>query len=479
MYKVSLFIMIKKTKIVATIGPATSSVPMLSKLLKAGMNVVRLNFSHGDFAEHQAKVDNFKIAMKATGLIGAVMQDLSGPKIRLGEFSTEKVELTAGKNIIITTKKIIGNEKIVSINYPLFPKEVKKGDMIMVDDGKKKFEVISIKGDEVLCKIIVGGETKGRRGVNLPDSDLSIKSLTEKDIKDIDFGIKNKVDFFAFSFVRTAEDVIDLRTILNKRKSKALIIAKIETPQAVKNIDAILELCDGLMVARGDLAIEVPAERVPMIQKMLIKKCNEQGKIVITATQMLESMIKSPVPTRAEVSDIANAILDGTDAVMLSEETTLGLYPVEAVKMMSKVAYDIEHSYPERKLIPTLERGERSITDSVTGSVVKIAHDLDARAIIALTKTGYTARMISRHKPESMIIAVSHNAVTYRQLNISFGCLPILIDEYKEIGIAFKNLREYCLKNKILSKGDRVVMVACSRSEKKDNSANEIVVETV
>ncbi|NVN96690.1 pyruvate kinase [Candidatus Nomurabacteria bacterium] len=471
--------MIKKTKIVATIGPATSSVEMLSKLLKAGMNVVRLNFSHGDFAEHQEKVDNFKLAMKTTGISGAILQDLSGPKIRLGEFSTERVELVPGKNITITTKKIIGNEKIVSINYPLFPKEVKKGDMIMVDDGKKKFEVISVKGDEVVCKIIVGGDTKGRRGVNLPDSDLSIKSLTPKDIKDIDFGIKNNVDFFAFSFVRTPQDVIDLRTILNKRKSKALIIAKIETPQAVKNIDAILELCDGLMVARGDLAIEVPAEKVPMIQKMLIKKCNDAGKIVITATQMLESMIKSPVPTRAEVSDIANAILDGTDAVMLSEETTLGSYPVEAVKMMSRVANDIEHNYPERQLIPIAGRGERSVTDSVTGSVVKIAHDLDAKAIIALTKTGYTARMIARHKPESPIIAVSYDISTYHQLNLSFGCLPVFIDEYKEVRIAFKNLREYCLKNKILNKGDRVVIVACSSTEKKDISANTIVVETI
>ncbi len=471
--------MIKKTKIVATIGPVTTSVEMLSKLLKGGLNVMRLNFSHGDFKEHQEKVNNFKIAMKETGIGGAIMQDLSGPKIRLGEFSTERVDLKAGNTITITTKKIIGSEKIVSINYPLFPKEVKKGDKIMVDDGKKKFEVISVKGDEVVCKIIVGGDTKGRRGVNLPDSDLSIKSLTEKDIKDIDFGIKNNVDFFAFSFVRTPEDVIDLRTILNKRKSKALIIAKIETPQAVKNIDEILELCDGLMVARGDLAIEVPAEKVPMIQKMLIKKCNDAGKFVITATQMLESMIKSPVPTRAEVSDIANAILDGTDAVMLSEETTLGMYPVEAVKMMSKVAYDIEHNYPERKVIPTVERGQRSITDSVTGSAIKIAHDLDAKAIIALTKTGFTARMISRHKPVSTIVAATSSSITSNQLNISFGCLPLLIDEYKETREAYKNIREYCLKNKIVSKGDRVVIIACSSKDKKDISANAIIVETI
>ncbi|HAQ03092.1 TPA: pyruvate kinase [Candidatus Nomurabacteria bacterium] len=473
--------MIKKTKIVATIGPATSSVEMLSKLLKAGLNVMRLNFSHGDFKEHQEKLNNFKIAMKNTGIRGAIMQDLSGPKIRLGEFSTEKVMLKTGDNITITTEQIIGNEKKVSINYPLFAKEVKKGDQIMVDDGKKKFEVVSINGKEVLCKILVGGETKGRRGVNLPDSDISVSSLTEKDKKDIEFGFKNHVDFFAFSFVRTPADVIELREILNKRKSKAKIIAKIETPQAVKNIDAILELCDGLMVARGDLAIEVPAERVPMIQKMLIKKCNDAGKMVITATQMLESMIKSPVPTRAEVSDIANAILDGTDAVMLSEETTLGLYPVEAVKVMSKVALDIEENYPEREVSYINDKGDINVTDSITGSVVKTAHNIGARAIVALTKTGFTARMISRHKPKAFIIAVTSEQITSNQLALSFGCLPLKVDEYKtalDIEV-FKAIRNYCIKNKIASKGDKVVIATCSQWEKKGGATNMIMVETI
>lgn len=471
--------MIKKTKIVATIGPATSSVEMLSKLLKAGMNVIRMNFSHGDFAEHQEKFNNFKKAMELTGIGGATLQDLSGPKIRLGDFYQERVNLVAGNNITITTDKVVGDEKRVSINYPLFAKEVKPGDQVMVDDGKKRFQVISVKGNDVLCKIIVGGETKGRRGVNLPDSDISVSSLTEKDKKDLKFGIKNKVDFFAFSFVRTPEDVKELRDILNKKKSKAKIIAKIETPQAVKNIDAILELCDGLMVARGDLAIEVPAERVPMIQKMLIKKCNDAGKIVITATQMLESMIKSPVPTRAEVSDVANAILDGTDAVMLSEETTLGSYPVEAVSMMNKVALDVETNYPERKNIPVAKRGERSITDAITGSVIKTAHDIGAEAIIALTKTGYTARMIARHKPTSPIISVSSDVITVNQLHVSFGCVPVLVEDEGDIRKTFASVREYCIKKKILKKGDQVVIVACSNNDKKDKSANMIVVETI
>ena len=471
--------MFKKTKIVATIGPATSSEEMLSKLLKAGMNVIRLNFSHGDFKEHQVKVDNFRLAMKKTGITGAIMQDLSGPKIRLGEFYQDKVELKKGDLITITTESIVGDESKVSINYPLFPKEVKPGDNVMVDDGKKRFEVISIKGNEVLCKIIVGGTTKGRRGVNLPDSDISVCSLTEKDIKDIDFGIKNKVDFFAFSFIRRPEDVTCLRDILNTRKSKAKIIAKIETPQAVKNIDAILELCDGLMVARGDLAIEVPAEKVPLIQKMLIKKCNDAGKIVITATQMLESMIKAPVPTRAEVSDIANAILDGTDAIMLSEETTLGEYPIEAVSVMSKVSLEIEHNYPERKLGHIKQDKERAITDSITESVVDATNDVGAKAIFALTETGFTARMISRYKPRPIIIAFTPNLVTLHQLHLSFGCEPVLIPRFKNFDEVSKYIKSYCLKNKIANKGDRVIVTGGIPFSNKSGATNTVIIETI
>lgn len=332
----------KKTKIVATIGPATESAEMLTELLKSGFNIMRLNFSHGDFAEHQNRIENLKKATGKTKIKALVLQDLSGPKIRLGEFKTERVDLKNGDMITITTEKIVGDETKISINYPLFPKEVKKGDHVMVDDGKKKFEVVSVKGEEVLCKILVGGNTKGRRGVNLPDSDLSVHALTEKDRADLEFGVKNKVDYMALSFVRKPEDIIELRDILKAKKCKAKIIAKIETPQAIKNFDKILKLADGIMVARGDLAIEVPFEKVPMYQKMMIKKANKAKKFIITATQMMESMISSPVPTRAEVSDVANAILDGTNAVMLSEETTLGKFPLETVRAMTKIAEEIE-----------------------------------------------------------------------------------------------------------------------------------------
>jgi pyruvate kinase len=469
----------KKTKIVATIGPATQSEEMLSKLLKAGLNVMRLNFSHGDFAEHQGKVDNFRAAMKKTGITGAILQDLGGPKIRLGEFSQERVQLKAGNSITITTEKIVGDEKRVSINYKPFPKEVKVGEIVMVDDGKKKFQVTAIKGEDVICKILVGGETKGRRGVNLPDSNLSIKALTDKDLADLEFGIKNKVDYVALSFVRRPEDITELREILKKRKLKAGIIAKIETPQAIANIDEIISLADGIMIARGDLAIEVPFEKVPVYQKMMIQKCIALGKPIITATQMLESMIKAPVPTRAEVSDVANAILDGTDAVMLSEETTLGSYPVEAVTVMAKIAEEIEKDYPELPSVRAGFDGETDVPDSITSSVVKTAHDVGAKIIVALTESGFTARMISRHRPESFILSLSPEIGTCQKLALSFGCLPVNIPRYETVDDVFKIVRTHCLKEKLAKKGDKVVIASGVPFNTRGVTTNMLMVETL
>lgn len=336
----------KKTNIVCTIGPATESTEMLEKLLKAGMNIARLNFSHGDFAEHQRKFDNLKQAIKNTGIPCLVMQDLSGPKFRLGDFYQERVELVAGEYITLTTEKIVGDEKRVSVNYPTLHEEISVGNIIMVDDGKKRFEVVEINGTEIKCKILIGGNTKGRRSLNLPGAPLKITALTDKDKTDIAFGVANNVDIVAFSFVRKPSDVVELREILKEKGLDAKIMAKIETPDAIENFDEILELVDMVMVARGDLGIEVPFEKVPLYQKEMIRKSNAAGKFVVTATQMLESMIKGAVPTRAEVSDVANAIMDGTDAVMLSEETTLGEYPVEAVSVMTRIAEEVEQNYP-------------------------------------------------------------------------------------------------------------------------------------
>lgn len=450
----------KKTKIVATIGPATSSQEQLEKLLKTGLNVVRMNFSHGDFAEHQEKVDNGRKASEVTGLPLAFLQDLGGPKIRIGEFATEsgRVTIKKGQTFTLTTKPIKGDETIAYVNYKKLPQEIKVGHIVMLDDGKKRLVVTKVQGENIVCKVEVGGELKGRRGVNLPNTDISMSSLTAKDKKDLEFGLSNNVDFFALSFVRRPKDVLDLRKILDAAKSKAHIISKIETPQAVANIDEIIKISDGIMVARGDLAVEVPAEEVPLIQKMIIKKCNEAGKPVITATQMLESMISSPVPTRAEVSDVANAILDGTDAVMLSEETTLGQYPIEAVSLMTRVAEHVEQDLVKEVFYKDGVKHKLTIAESMTLSAVKNAMRLSAKYIISITSSGFNARFISRHKPTTPVLVLTPNKVTYQQVLLSWGCYPILIQEHKSIKDTSILIRDVLTKEKLAKKGDRVVI---------------------
>ncbi len=475
----------KKTKIVCTIGPATETEAKLTELLKAGMNIMRLNFSHGDFIEHAARVENLRNAVKKSGVNAAILQDLSGPKIRIGDFGTEsgRVTLKKGQTFTLTTKKITGDETKASVNYPLLPKEVKIGGFILLDDGKKKLQITDIKGDEVITKVIVGGDTKSRRGVNLPGAYLSISSITEKDRKDLAFGLKHKVDYVALSFVRKPADVEELRDLLNKGKSKAGIIAKIETPEAVENIDEIIRLSDGIMVARGDLAIEVPAEEVPLIQKMIIKKCNAAGKPVITATQMLESMIKSPVPTRAEVSDIANAILDGTDAVMLSEETTLGEFPVEAVAVMTRVALHTEDDHLHKQLLNgdlvNDKAGEfANVNDMISSLGVKLAEKVGAKYLIAFTETGRTARMMSRHKSNLPILVVTPNFPTAQRALLYFGCYPVHIPRTRELTQALKAIRDFCFKEKIAKKGDKVV-ISSGVPFGKAIDTNSIVVETL
>lgn len=469
----------KKTKIVCTIGPATESEESLTKLLKAGMNVMRLNFSHGDFAEHLGRVKNLKLASEKTGITAATLQDLAGPKIRIGTFKTESIILKEGSKFTITTDSIEGDEHKVSVNYPNFAKEVAKGHIVYLHDGRKKLEVLEVKGNDVICKVIVGGEIKGKRGVNLPDSDISISSLTEKDKKDLEFGIKNKVDFVALSFVRHASDIIELRELLKKAKSQAKIIAKVETPQAIKNIDEIIALSDGVMVARGDLAIEVPAEQVPALQKMIIKKCNEAGKPVITATQMLESMIKSPVPTRAEVSDIANAIIDGTDAIMLSEETTLGDFPIEAVEVMSRVAESIEATIINQHLLRRVLHAElQEVGESVTASVVKTANRIAAKYIVCLTQSGSSARLVSRFKPSQPIFVFTPNEVTFRQSILSSGTYPVLVNKFAHVSDAVEVIRQFLKTKKLVVAGDKVVLT-CGSPFGKNINTNMMLVETI
>lgn len=448
----------KYTKIVATLGPASAKPEVFTSLIENGLDVVRFNFSHGDHETHQKNLNLVrKIAKEKNTRIG-ILQDLSGPKIRVGDFKDGKIELKAGQTFTLTTKNILGDEKQAFINYPRLPKEIKKDATIMIFDGKTELRVKKVTDKDVECVVIRGGEISNKKGVNIPGANLSIKSLTEKDKKDVLFGIKNKVEFIAFSFVRTKADVLDLRKILNKEKSRAMIVSKIETREAVDNIDEILEASDAIMVARGDLAVEIGPENVPMVQKSIIKKANRLGKPVITATQMLDSMEHASVPTRAEVSDVANAIFDGTDAIMLSGETATGMYPIEAVATMDRIAMATEESKNKRQFV-SLENSE-DVIDAVTLSVVRMSETIKAKAIIALTESGLTARMINRFRSPYPIFAISPREFSCNQLVLSYGVFPVYKKISQNVNDFIKEITDFVLKEKIAEKGDRIVLSA-------------------
>lgn len=467
----------KKTKIVCTIGPATESLEKMTELTNAGMNVMRLNFSHDGFDEHQKRLDTIRQVMKKTGKTVAVLQDLCGPKIRIGTFKDKMIMLHEGQTFTLTTDECEGDETRVQINYPQLPKEVKKGTVIMLQDGSKRLEVTEVNGNDIVTKVMIGGRLSGRKGVNVPGANLSLGALTEKDKADLEFGIKNKIDFVALSFVRRASDIIDLRKILDDAKSGAHIIAKIETPEALDCLDEIITAADGIMIARGDLAIEIPAEEVPLVQKLIISKCNAIGKPVITATQMLESMVKNPVPTRAEVSDIANAIIDGTDAIMLSEETALGDFPVEAVEVMTKVAQKVESEVYTRDTIAEYD-SSHGVTDVVSQSAVRATHNVGAKLIVALTRSGRSARMIARYRPAESILALSDNPDDVAKLMLTFGCYPMSTPTFKTVAEIMEIVRSVTLDKELAKKGDKVVIVA-GMPFGTSNDTNMILVETL
>ncbi len=445
---------VKKTKIVATIGPASESHEVLEKLIKAGMNVARLNMSHGDHAEHAVRVKNIREVSKKLNMPVAILFDLSGPKIRTGEYTTERITIREEDDITLTTDPHVGDASRIHINYKKLAEEVRPGTFIMLDDGKKKLEVCEVVGHEIRCKVIAGGELKPRRGVNVPGAYLSIPTITEKDRVDLAFGLEQGADFFALSFVRRAEDIAELRSMIQKEGQSVPIIAKIETQESIDNMAAIIEAADGVMVARGDLAIEVPTEMVPLYQKQLISICNTLGKPVITATQMLDSMITSPVPTRAEVSDIANAIVDGTDAIMLSEESALGKYPVEAVTMMTRVAETVEKSLRREK------QNSVHIPDAISESVYHIARDVQAKVIVALTESGATAQLVARFKPACPVIALTPHLQTLTKLALVRGIYPFLITGFLNVDDAIAQISEFLLLHGLAEKGDTVVATA-------------------
>lgn len=446
---------LRKTKIVATIGPGSESKENFTKLLRAGVNVARTNMSHDDQEIHGARIKTIRAVSKKEGIACALLVDLSGPKIRIGDFAEAVVELVAGEKIILSGTKCEGTKDKVYFNYPHIKTDIKAGQILMLDDGKKKLIVDKVVGDDVYTTVIVGGKTKSRRGVNIPGAYLSISALTDKDKKDLVFAIKAGADFIALSFVRTAKDIEQLRTLIKKHGGKQLIVAKMETEEAIENMDAIIAVSDAVMVARGDLAVEVGPEKVPPMQKAIIRKCNELGKPVIVATQMLESMITAPVPTRAEVSDVANAIYDGTDAVMLSEETSLGAFAVEAVTVMNTVALNVEES------ISTHRHHKVQINnsvDAVSSSVVHNAEHVGARLIAAFTETGFTARMIARHKPSQPVIVLTWFEDIARTSLLSYGCYPIVIKRFKTIEQMISMIGPVLIAEKLIAKNELFVL---------------------
>lgn len=463
------------TKIVATIGPASEKPETLKQMFEEGLTVCRLNFSHGSHEEHGARIATIKKLSKTTNRPVAILQDLCGPKIRLGAFENDFITLEEGDSFILTTKEMIGNEKMASVSIPSLPQDVEKGTIIKVDDGKRQLVVEKVKSDEIHCKVVVGGVFKSKKGINIPGRKLSISVFTEKDKKDAIFGISQGVDYVALSFVQEAKDIETLRTFLKKRGSNAEIISKIETTEALENLEEIIIASDAVMVARGDMAIEVGFERVPLIQKQIITMCNKLGKPVITATQMLESMEQAPVPTRAEVSDIANAVMDGTDAIMLSGESAAGKFPVEAIKVMQATCKNVEAYY--NTTLPDQLADSQSVVDAVTCSVAETAYRVDATAIVALTETGFTARMISRFKPNIPVYAITPHEEVVRKMMLSYGVSPVLYKKYKGVPDVIKNLHSFIVENKLAQKDEKVVVSTGLDFAKKGSTNTMMVVE--
>ncbi len=453
---------IRKTKIICTMGPSTEKPGVLEKLMLAGMNVARFNFSHGDHDEQLGRLQALRDMREKLHLPVASLMDTKGPEIRLKEFAEGKVMLEAGQTFTLTTEDIMGDANRVSISYKNLPNDVAVGTNILIDDGLIEMQVVRVDDTDIECCVTNGGKVSNRKGVNVPNVDLSMDYISPKDYKDIVFAVKEDFDFIAASFVRTAEDVKEIREILHQHGGDDIkIIAKIENNQGIQNIDEILAVADGIMVARGDMGVEIPMEDVPVIQKMIIKKAYNAGKVVVTATQMLDSMMSHPRPTRAEATDVANAIYDGTSAIMLSGETAAGDYPVEAVETMVRIALRTEGdiNYISRLKSREPEVGQ-SITDAVSHTACMMAGDLDATSIVTVTKSGRTARMISKYRPQSPIIGGSLSAKVCRQLNLSWGVIPMLVDEKQEADELFAHALARGKEEGLLEEGDTVVLTA-------------------
>jgi len=451
----------RRNKIVATVGPASCSKEMLLALMEAGADVFRLNFSHG---QHDALTETVALIRQISRnrrRAVAILGDLQGPKIRTGMMRGDVMTLTSGESVVITTADVLGEDGVIPTTYNALPQDVSDGDRILLDDGLLELQVEKISGEQVHCRVLVGGQLKNRKGMNLPGVAVSAPALTEKDLADLDFCIEQELDYLALSFVRTAAEVIELKKLLAQRGASIQVIAKIEKPEAVEAFAEILAAADGIMVARGDLGVEINSEKVPLIQKRIIRQCNLAGKPVITATQMLESMVNNPRPTRAETSDVANAILDGTDAVMLSAETASGDYPCEAVEMMVRVAVDVERDpqLKEQFFHPLLETcGTRSLTEAIGQAACRVAENVGAAAILAFTQTGSTAALVAKYRPPMPVYAVTPTLAVRRRMALYAGVRSIRVDIEGDTEAQIRSVDAAVIDAGVLNKGDIVVI---------------------
>ena len=453
----------RKTKIICTLGPASESPETMKKLIDAGMNVARFNFSHGSHEEHLGRLKTLRKLRKETGKPVAALLDTKGPEIRLRNFKDGGVDLADNQIFTLTTRDVEGTQDIVSITYKDLPKDVSEGVHILIDDGLVEMVVQKVNDADITCRVVNGGHISDKKGVNVPNVELSMPFVSPRDYKDLVFGVQEDFDFVAASFTRTAQDIKDIRKILKEHGGEKIqIIAKIENNQGVKNIDEIIDAADGVMVARGDMGVEIPLEDVPVIQKMIIKKVYEAGKFVVTATQMLDSMITHPRPTRAEATDVANAVYDGTSAIMLSGETAAGKYPVDAVATMDRIARRTEQDihYLSRMIKNETAKSESSITDGITHSACLLAGDLNATAIVTVTKSGRTAHAVSKFRPASPIIAGCIDDKVCRQMNLCWGTTPIMIQEEKDAEELFAHTISRCEEENLLVEGDVIVLIA-------------------
>ena len=463
---------IKKTKIVCTLGPASENEETLRELIKNGLNVCRLNFSHGSHEEHKGRMDLVKKLREELNMPTAILLDTKGPEIRTGKFDVPEVLLEEGQTFTITMKDVMGDKERCTVSYKGLANDVKPGDTILIDDGLVGLTVKEVNNDNIVCEVQNSGIVKNHKGVNVPGVKVNLPAITEKDRSDIEFGIEQGIDFIAASFVRKVSDVLAIREILEENNAEHIkIISKIENQEGVENLDEIIEVSDGIMVARGDLGVEIPTEEIPVVQKLMIKKCNEAGKPVITATQMLDSMIRNPRPTRAEVTDVANAIYDGTDAIMLSGETAAGKYPVEAVKTMATIAKRAEETMRNRR---DKINKSKNVTDAISYATCTTAMDLEAKAILSSTASGHTARMVSKFRPDCPIVATTSNESVRRQLALTWGVLPLMREKSANIDQVIVNSIEAAKTAEYVNEND-IVVITAGGSE----TTNLIKVETV